>query len=183
MTRCVRRTVSERFSSSSWNGGVSDAFSTVSSCASTSISPDVRDGFTVPSGRAAHAARDGDAEFVAQRLGRGEGLGAVGVAHDLHEAFAVAQVDEDHAAMVAPAVDPAHHGDGLVEVAAVDAAAVVGSCHSVFSKVATGATHSVAPPLGILFLGATTPIEITYFNASSTVMSSSRTFDFGTITK
>jgi hypothetical protein len=103
-TRCVRRTVSERFSSSSWNGGVSEAFSTVSSCASTSISPDVSEGFTVPSGRPRDAARDGDAEFVAQRLGRGEGFARSGSHTTLHEAFAVAQVDEDHAAMVAPAV-------------------------------------------------------------------------------
>ena len=47
--------------------------------------------------------------------------GAVGIAHDLRQAFAVAQVDEDHAAVVAAAVRPAGQRDGLVELAAVDA--------------------------------------------------------------
>ena len=32
------------------------------------------------------------------------------VAHDLDEAFAVAQVDEDHAAVVAPAMGPSRRG-------------------------------------------------------------------------
>ena len=108
---------------------------------------------------------------------------AIRIAHDLHQAFAVAQVDEDDAAMIAPAMDPARHRDGLVEIAAVDAAAVVGSFHSAFSKVATGASGSVAAGIDIFLLGATTPMEMTYFSASSTVMSSSRTFDFGTMMK
>ena len=54
-----------------------------------------------------HEPVDGDAELVAQRLGGGEGGGAIGIADDLHEAFAVAQVDEDDAAVVAAAMDPA----------------------------------------------------------------------------
>ena len=66
-------------------------------------------------------------ELVAQRLGGREGVGAVGVADDLHQAFAVAQVDEDDAAVVAAAMHPAHQRDGLAEVAAVDAAAIVGA--------------------------------------------------------
>ena len=36
-----------------------------------------------------------------------EGFRAVRIAHHLRQAFAVAQVDEDHAAVVAPAVRPA----------------------------------------------------------------------------
>ena len=52
-------------------------------------------------------------EFVAQRLGGRERRGAVGIADDLHEAFAVAQVDEDDAAVVAAAMDPARQRDGL----------------------------------------------------------------------
>ncbi len=50
-TRCVSRVVSERLSSSSWNGGVTDGFSTRISCARISISPDFIVGLTVPSGR------------------------------------------------------------------------------------------------------------------------------------
>ena len=109
-----------------------------------------------------------------------------GIAHDLHEALAVAQVDEDDAAVVAAAMDPAQSGDGLVEMAAVDAATVVGAFHlTLFSATRTGAmrARSRGAAHASLPRGATTPIEMTYFSASSTVMSSSRTFDFGTITK
>jgi hypothetical protein len=60
-------------------------------------------------------------------FGHLEHLGAVGVADDLHQAFAVAQVDEDHAAMVAAAVRPTHEGDGLVHQRFADLATVSGS--------------------------------------------------------
>ena len=63
----------------------------------------------------AHQALDLHAELVAQFLGHLEHLRAVRVAHHLHVAFAVAQVDEDHTAVVAPAVDPAAQGDGLAD--------------------------------------------------------------------
>ena len=149
-----------------------------------------------------------DAELVAQRLRGGEGRGAIGIADDLHEAFAVAQVDEDDAAVVAAAMDPAGQRDGLVEIAAVDAAAVVGAFKRVSerswcSRVVAGkasrrrARRQLArhPGAGVATRrvgarcrqaaraaaraprGATTPIEMTYFSASSTVMSSSRTCD------
>jgi len=47
----VSRVVSDRFSSSSWNGGVTDAFRISSSWHSTSIWPLRMFGFSVPSGR------------------------------------------------------------------------------------------------------------------------------------
>ena len=53
-----------------------------------------------------HAAHDRDAVFIAQLFGDGERLGTIGIAHDLHEALAVAQIDEDHAAVIATAMDP-----------------------------------------------------------------------------
>ncbi len=133
-TRCCRRTVSDRFSSSSWNGGVGAAFRISISCASTSISPETRFGLAVPSGRGRTTPGHADHELVAQRLGGGERRRAVGVADDLHEALAVAQVDEDDAAVVAAAVDPAHQRDGLVQMAAVDAAAVVGAFQEVLRQ-------------------------------------------------
>ena len=70
-----------------------------------------------------------DAVFVAQLFCDGEGRGAVRVADDLHQPFAVAQVDEDDAAMIATAMDPTCQRNGLGEKAAVDAAAVVGAFH------------------------------------------------------
>ncbi len=79
-----------------------------------------------------------DDEFVAQRFGHGEGRGAVGIADDLHQAFAVAQVDEDDAAVIAAAMDPAAHLDGLAQSLAVDAAAVVGAFHNVLLQDSSG---------------------------------------------
>ncbi len=64
-------------------------------------------------GTCAHQALDLHAELVAQAFGSLEHLGTVGVADHLHIAFAVAQVDEDHAAMVAATVHPAAQGNGF----------------------------------------------------------------------
>ena len=75
----------------------------------------------------AHQAGDAQAEFVAHALGGLEDLGAVRVADDLHQAFAVAQVDEDHAAVVAPAMHPAAQADGLAEQRFSGEAAILGS--------------------------------------------------------
>jgi len=63
-------------------------------------------------------------EFVAQLLGDAEGCGAVRVADDLDESFAVAQVDEDDTPVIAAAMDPAADGDDLAEALTIDAAAV-----------------------------------------------------------
>ena len=50
---------------------------------------------------------------------------AVRVEHDLQQALAVAQVDEDHPAVVAPAVHPAGDRDLLAEELLVDLSAVM----------------------------------------------------------
>jgi predicted alpha/beta hydrolase family esterase len=54
----------------------------------------------------AHDALDPHAELVAHAFGGLEHLRAIRIAHDLNEAFAVAQVDEDNAAVVAAAAAP-----------------------------------------------------------------------------
>jgi hypothetical protein len=64
-----------------------------------------------------HASGHRDAELVAQRFGDRERRRAIRIADDLHETLAVAEVDEDDAAVVAPAMDPARQRHGLVEVA------------------------------------------------------------------
>lgn len=51
-TRWVRRVVSDRLSSSSWNGGVTEGLSTLSSWHSTSMRPLLMLSLVVPSGRA-----------------------------------------------------------------------------------------------------------------------------------
>ena len=60
-------------------------------------------------GPLAHAALDGEHVLAAQPLGLGEHLGLVRIEHDLQQPFAIAQVDEDHAAVIAAAVHPAGH--------------------------------------------------------------------------
>src|SRR5690606_7854328 len=70
--------------------------------------------------------RDADAELVAQALGGGEG-GVVRIEHDLRQARAVAQVDEDDPAVVAAAVHPAIQSDSLAEMVAANLAGVAGT--------------------------------------------------------
>ena len=65
-------------------------------------------------GTVAHAAGNAQNVFVAGGIGSGKRFGRVGVNHDLDDAFAVAQVDKNHTAVVAPAVHPAFDGYGLV---------------------------------------------------------------------
>ena len=67
----------------------------------------------------AHRAGDTHHELVAQFLGAGEHLGGVRVADDLHQPFAIAQVDEDHAAVVAPPMHPADDRDLLAAQASL----------------------------------------------------------------
>jgi hypothetical protein len=77
-----------------------------------------------------HQAFDLHTELVAQVFGRLEHLGAVGVAHHLHVAFAVTQVDKNHATVVTAAVDPAAQGHGLAQLGFGHQTAVVGThCH------------------------------------------------------
>ena len=78
-------------------------------------------------GAAAHHARHAQDELVAHAIGDGEGLLPVGVAHHLHEPFAVAHVDEDHSSVVAAPVSPAEKAHGLPQEARVGQSAVFGS--------------------------------------------------------
>ncbi len=57
-------------------------------------------------GPLAHAALHREHELAAQPLGLGKHRGAIGIEHDLEQTFAVPQVDEDHAAVIAAAVHP-----------------------------------------------------------------------------
>jgi hypothetical protein len=92
-------------------------------------------------GAAAHDPLHAKYEFMAHAVGDREGVGAIGIADHLHEALAVAQVDEDHPAMVAPAMGPAEQGDGLAEVTSVGAAAVFGAHDSGFIPAGGGSFH------------------------------------------
>src|SRR5262249_23938836 len=74
----------------------------------------------------AHLAVDADHRFGAQPL---DGLerGRIRVGHHLGEAVVVAQVDEEHAAMVADAVDPAGEPHLAADVARAERAAGMGT--------------------------------------------------------
>ena len=78
----------------------------------TSISPVASLGLTVPSGRRATLPVDRQHVFAADGFGQLQILGAAFRAkHDLRLAVAVAQVDEQHAAVIAVGIDPAAKGD------------------------------------------------------------------------
>src|SRR4029077_2957617 len=74
-----------------------------------------------------NAAGGRDDEFVAELFGDRERGRAVGIADELHQAFAIAQVDEDDAAMVATAMNPSADRHGLAQSLAVDTAAIIGA--------------------------------------------------------
>ncbi len=90
-------------------------FSTSSSRASNSILPEAQ----VRVGRGTrprpHEPVHANDELAAQALGFLEHRGGIRIEHHLQQAFAVAQVDENHAAVVAPAMHPAGHRDLLAE--------------------------------------------------------------------
>ncbi len=62
-------------------------------------------------GTRAHQAAHAHDVFAAQALGFGEELGIVRIEHDLDQTLAVAQVDEDHPAVIAATIHPPGNGD------------------------------------------------------------------------
>jgi hypothetical protein len=86
-------------------------------------------------GARAHQTFDLHAKLVAQAFGRCKHLGAVGVADHLHITFAVAQINKDHAAMVAAAVNPAAQGNGFAHLGFGHQTAIVGAHgHNLLSR-------------------------------------------------
>ena len=63
----------------------------------------------------AHDAGDLQHEFIAHALRHREHLGGVRIEHDLQQPLAVAQVDENDAAVVAPPMRPTGHRDDLAD--------------------------------------------------------------------
>ena len=107
-------------------GGVSAREKMVSASAFTSISPVGRFGFLWPPRSCDHAG-DADAELAAQLAGQGVRARVdVRLEDHLREAAAVAQVDEDAAAVIAARGDPTEEHDALAGVGGAQGAAVVG---------------------------------------------------------
>ena len=67
--------------------------------------------------------------LAAHTVGLGEGLGAIRIEYHLGQSLAVADVEEDHATVVATAVHPAAKSDFLAVQALVQLAAVMASHH------------------------------------------------------
>ena len=78
-------------------------------------------------GTGTHQTHDLEAELVAHFVGGLEDFRTIRIADDLHETFAVTQVDEDHPAVVAAAVGPPVEGDSLTDVLFIDQATVNGT--------------------------------------------------------
>ncbi len=72
-----------------------------------------------------HQAAHLDDELAAQALGLAEQGLVVRIEHDLQQALAVAQVDEDHPAMIAAPVHPAGDGNFLTRQLFIDLAAIM----------------------------------------------------------
>ncbi len=84
----------------------------------------------MPSGRGTTLPGDADDRLGLQVRGARAELGvALGVELDLGDPLAVAQVDEDDAAVVADGVDPAGERDGRAEVGLGQLGTVVGAFH------------------------------------------------------
>ncbi len=73
----------------------------------------------------AYAAFDTDDEFIAQSFGLREHRSLLGIKHHLQQALAVAQVDENDAAVIAPPMHPAGHLDFFLREGRAHLAAVM----------------------------------------------------------
>ena len=85
-------------------------------------------------GAVAHPAGDAQHVLVSDSLGDGKRVAVGGVKHQLHQALAVAQVYENYAAVVAPAVRPAAQGDLLAFQRGVEMATVMATHCYLFLK-------------------------------------------------
>ena len=127
----------------------------------------------------------------------GEHVGAIRVTDDLHVAFPVAQIDENDTAMVTTAVDPSAKGHGLADQGFGHQTAIVGThghknlsltapqiaCGPRVQKNQGGGGRLAFTCMAAGPPGTTTPMEITYFKASSTLIFSSITSARGIIRK
>jgi len=64
-------------------------------------------------------------ELVAQPLGLAEHRGSRRIEDDLQQPFTIAQIDEDHSAVIAPAMHPTGHRYLLADELLVDLSAVM----------------------------------------------------------
>ncbi len=72
-----------------------------------------------------HQARDLEHELIAHAFGHREHRRLVRIEDDLQQALAIAQIDENHAAVVAAALRPAGHGDNLAGQRIINLAAIM----------------------------------------------------------
>jgi hypothetical protein len=75
----------------------------------------------------AHFSGDAQYKLAAHRFRDLEHPGTVRIADDLRQTFTVAQVDENHTAVIAAAMRPAAQADGLIQLIGVKQSAVMSS--------------------------------------------------------
>ncbi len=124
-----------------------------------------------------HQALHADHELAAQPLGFLEHGRRIGIEHHLQQTLAIAQVDENHAPVVAPPMHPAGNRNLLSGEAFVDKSAVMGT-HGGSTGRALGERAMLQGAGG----GMTTPQVMIIFIAASTVIWSSTTSVAGTMT-
>ncbi len=72
-----------------------------------------------------HASGDAQHVFVSDLVGGREAVFDVGVVDDLHDAAAIAHVEEDHAAVIAASMHPTTEFDFAIDMRCVEIATVV----------------------------------------------------------
>ena len=75
----------------------------------------------------AHKACDANTKLVTQALGRGKTRGIVRIKHDLGQTRTVAQIDKNHATMIAATMHPTKKGDCLTKVVTTNLTGVAGT--------------------------------------------------------
>ena len=89
------------------------------------------------------------AVFIADLVGGGKDFRTIRIADNLHETFAVTQVDKDHTAVVTAAVSPPVEGNGLADELFINQATVNGT-HKRYSGLSSFGLHCVLTQRGRL---------------------------------
>ena len=69
--------------------------------------------------------------FAANSFGVGKYIGPVRIEHDLQQALPIAQIDEDHATVIAPPVHPATGRDLLADQRFINMSAIMAAHHEI----------------------------------------------------
>ena len=123
------------------------------------------------SGSAPDFALNLNTKFIADALGSCKHVGPIRIANNLRQAFTIAQIDKDDPTVITAAMNPSKKCYELIKVISTNQTGITSTHTNRPKNQLSLATSSVV----VQFDGATTPIETTYFSASSTLISNSIT--------